>query len=354
MNSSDDVTFFSICNAAYFPGLIALINSLVLTGHDYPIVVGDCGLTRDQQLVLRQYEKCRLFTLDPSMVINPQQYKAFAHLVGASGIVVLIDSDMIVTGDLHPIIAKARSGRICAYPNPIEDRWFAEWQQIFGLGQPPRRQVYICTGFVAFSVAHQPDLLARWWTACEAIYAHPTVYEGADWDGPTSQSDQDALNALLMSEYPLEALSLEPADDTVYRWDFCFLETVDSKTLSCRFRGRRPVILHASLSPKPWQTKGATRDTFFTFLQRLLLAPDLSIMPPAMLLSDVTRPGGVAYLRRYQRFVVNMGFGKFALSYCPQRLNELVRQAWRQTRQRLSRPRKGPTARQSKASGFAP
>jgi hypothetical protein len=325
----DDVSFYSISNAGYFPGLLALINSLALTGHTYPIVIGDCGLTELQRQLLRAVEGCRLYQLDPSLVQNPTQYKAFPLLAEARGIAVLIDSDMIVTGSLEPIIAKARTGKLCAYPNPVDDRWFGEWEAIFELPAAPRHQVYVCAGFLAFSVEHHPDLLQQWWRACAAIASHPTVQEGGDWDSPTSQADQDALNALLMSAYPPEALWLEPADGTVCRWDFYALETRDVERLGCRFHGNSPVILHAALTPKPWQRSGATRDTNFTFLRRLLLGRDLVIRPPLGLLDPVLHPGLTAWLLRQRRFLSNMGPLKYGLSFCPAALNRLVRGAGR-------------------------
>jgi hypothetical protein len=55
MRETASITFFTICNEAYFPGLVGLINSLRLVGHDSPIVVGDCGLTPEQRAVLADH-----------------------------------------------------------------------------------------------------------------------------------------------------------------------------------------------------------------------------------------------------------------------------------------------------------
>lgn len=337
MQQDDDVCLYSICNASYFPGLIALINSLALTGHHHPIIVGDCGLTDAQQQFLRGVPCCSLHALDPTMVQNPTQYKAFPLLAGARGIAVIIDSDMIVTGSLEPIIAKARAGKLCAYPNPIDDRWFAEWQQVFDLPTVPRRQVYVCAGFLAFSVPAYPDLLRQWWDACAKIVSHPTVQEGGRWDSPTSQADQDALNAILMTTYPAEALSLEPADQTAYRWDFHLVETRDVTQLECYFRGDRPVILHASLTPKPWQREGVTRDTYTMLLFRLLLGRDLLAMPPLALLDPMLHPGKKACFTRQWLSLRNMGPLRYCLSFCPVSFNRLIRGGGRVVKQQVLR-----------------
>ena len=319
MQDRGEVCFYTICNEPFFLGAVALINSLVLTGHHQPIVVGDCGLTPEQRAVLLQYDQVQLFKLDPSVVQNPAQYKAFPHIAGSSGVVVIIDSDMIVTGDLGPIIDKARQGKICAFPNPIENRWFAQWHQIFSLSAPPRRQIYICSCFLAVSVAHWPDMLGRWWSACEAIYSHPSYQEGREWNAPTAQADQDALNAVLMSEFPQSAVSLEPADSQAYRWDFRLVQTVDVARLRCRFRERAPVILHAALTPKPWQKAGASNDTYFKFLRRLLLGPGLVVRPPADMLDPVISVGLMPWFKRHRYFLANMGVIEFCLSYLPSR-----------------------------------
>ncbi|POF64185.1 hypothetical protein [Novacetimonas maltaceti] len=317
MATDGDVCFYTISNAPYFPGLVALINSLILTGHTQTIRVGDCGLTPAQRKVLAGCRQVELVELDPAKIRNPGQYKAFAHIANASGIAVIIDSDMIVTGSLAPLIAQARQGGICAFPNPIDDRWHAQWEEIFALQSPPRRQTYVCSGFVAFSTDYWPDLLARWWQACEAIHSHPTYQEGSEWDSPTAQSDQDALNAILMSEYATDAVSLAPVEKQVYRWDFRFLETRDAHTLDCRFQEHTPLILHAALTSKPWEEKGASNDTYFIFLRRLLLGRDVAIRLPADLLTPVTASGLMPWLHRQSCFVKNMGVIEYALSCLP-------------------------------------
>ena len=112
--------------------------------------------------------------------------------------------------------------------------------------------------------------------------------------GPTAQGDQDALNALLMSDYPSDAVFLERVDGQVHRFSLRNVKTLDVRTLGCEFGGDRPVILHASCMPKPWMRKGAARDTYFTFLQRLLTGSDLQIRPPASMLDGLYRPASPA------------------------------------------------------------
>jgi hypothetical protein len=345
--AQDDACFFTISNDTFFPGVVALINSLVLTGHHYPIVVGDCGLTEQQQAVLLGYKRCRLFKLDPNMVQNPLQYKAFPYLAHADGVAVIIDSDIIVTSSLEPIIERARNGKLCAFANPDDRRWFAEWQDIFGLSTAPRQQTYICTGFQAFSVKHWPNLLEQWWNACRAIHSQPTYQETGDMSGPTAQGDQDALNALLMSEYPSEAVSFERVDGQVHRLSLRNVKTLDVDTLACEFAGDRPVILHASCLPKPWMPKGVTRNTYFVFLYRLLTGRNLQIRPPASMLDGFLSPGVSGWILRHRLFLSNMRLIPLAFSYFPQGFEMAARQAKATMKQQLVRWRQPVRGRQS-------
>jgi hypothetical protein len=69
--------------------------------------------------------------------------------------------------------------------------------------------------------------LGQWWNACRTIASDPTCQEGVSWDHPTAQADQDALNAVLMAEYPPDRISIERADGQVGRWDFNLVKIVD-------------------------------------------------------------------------------------------------------------------------------
>ena len=277
MQQQTGCTFFTVSDSGYFLGLVGLINSLRLTGHQSPIVVADCGLTSDQRALLKGH--VTLLQLPEDVVINPGQYKAFAHLLKPEGVVVIIDSDMLVTKSLEPVVRLAILGKICLFPDPESDRWFGEWQEIFELADPPRRQTYGCSGFVAFSAAFWPDLLCHWWHACARINGHPTYQEGVH-DGPTAQGDQDALNAILMSTYPAGAMHLLPEGEQVFRWDFPAVTVTDRSTLGCRHRGIQPAILHACMVPKPWQQRGVRRNAYVELLRYALTSGDNAVRLP--------------------------------------------------------------------------
>ena len=47
-----DTSFYCVADQRYFPGAVALVNSIRLVGHREPIVLLDCGLTPAQRRLL--------------------------------------------------------------------------------------------------------------------------------------------------------------------------------------------------------------------------------------------------------------------------------------------------------------
>jgi hypothetical protein len=274
---TEDATFFSMGDARYFPGLAAVINSIRVTGHRQPIVVADCGLTPAQRS--RLAKECTF--VDLIFAANPQSYKPFPYLTNPTGIVVLLDADMIVTGSLEPVIASAAAGKICAFTDPEPDRWFAEWQEFFELRNPPRRQTYVCSGFVAFSTVHFPELLERWWQASIRIPRHRTNAGGAPNSDPIAQVDQDAWNAVLACEFEQEALNALPMEAMPMFSQLARTRVVDEATLACTLDGQQALVLHAAGAGKPWDPrrgwKKVRRDAYVILTRRLLLGEDVPI-----------------------------------------------------------------------------
>ena len=155
----DDVRFFVMSDADNFLGLIATVQSLRRMGHHEPVTVLDVGLSGAQRdaLTTHNVECARLPQTEGQ---NPFLCAAFPLFLGPHGTIVCIDADVIVTQPLDPVFAAASSGMLCAAPDYLADRRFAEWQSTFDLSQPLRRQVYVNAGFVAFSTTHFPDLLS--------------------------------------------------------------------------------------------------------------------------------------------------------------------------------------------------
>jgi len=147
--------FFTLSDARYFLGTVALINSIRITGHPEPVVVLDCGLTDAQRTLIDA--ECTIVPLPAdARAAFASSFKAIAPLQHADDVVVLVDSDMVITRNVEELIAQATEGKFVAYPDPDVHRFFAEWEQIFQLPRAPRPAPYVNAGFMVFSTRRYP------------------------------------------------------------------------------------------------------------------------------------------------------------------------------------------------------
>jgi hypothetical protein len=270
----DDPTFFTTSNEPFFPGTVALLNSLRLTGNLSPLVVLDVGLLPSQRARLEEHA-----TIVEVPGVTRSQFKAFPRFFDPAGVIAIIDSDMIVTDSLSPIMKAASMGRICVYPDPASDRWFPEWETVLELRAPPRRQTYVNSGFVALSTRHWPEFLSRLWELSERVPSR-AVFSGSVMNNPFWMADQDHFNALLMSEIPPEALEILPATQQAHPGDLELTTVIEAKTLQCELRGERPSILHHSMTPKAWSRRGwrrVRRDAYVRLFGRVVCGDDVSL-----------------------------------------------------------------------------
>lgn len=288
MSDIEQAKYFTIADRRFFPGAVALLNSLRLTGNVGDVFVLDLGMSPEQGNLLDQH--ATVVRLPESDFGHPVLAKAFPQALGVEGTIVLIDSDMMVTGSLSAIISLADEGKICVFPDHFtaRDRWFAEWQQIFDLPSAPRRQTYANAGFLCFSTRRWPDFLSLYREACRKIPSR-TVYQRASAGGdigtrapsdPISLADQDALNAILMSAIPLDAIAELPAAQQAMRADLTRVRIIDQRSLTCTLDGHRTTILHYTRNPKAWEGRNWWRvrwDAFSLLMPRVLLAEDVPL-----------------------------------------------------------------------------
>jgi hypothetical protein len=280
VSTDHTVTYFTVADERFFVGLACLVNSLRLTGNEGEIVALDGGLSRPQADRLAGH--VRLVPRDEEALTHPVLLKAYPHLLEPQGTIVVIDSDMIVTRSLDPILDQVALGKVCLFAD-IEDqrdRRFAEWEEVFGLGRPPRRQHYLNSGFIALSTEHHPDLLSRFWEVCNRIPVEGLVQSGADYEQPFWGGDQDAINALLMSEVDADdVLELPELEGPSPTWlDRVRIE--DARSLRCTIDGYSPYLLHYWGTPKPWQPRSwlrVERDAYVELMPRVLFAADCPV-----------------------------------------------------------------------------
>jgi len=275
-----EVTYYTVANDKFFVGVVCLVNSLRLTGNEGEIVVLDQGLTSEQRSLLEGHATLVTEEAIFGDTVSDERRvflaKPYPRVMRPTGIVVIIDSDVIVTSSLSPAMEAAREGRITAYPNPRSVRVFEEWRSIFDLGSPLRDQPYVGAGFLAFSMDHWPSLLDRWWECCLAV----ADGRGNDVPQAVEQLDQDALNALLMSEFPAKALEIRPMEESASFSPLNEAKLIDAKTLRCRMRGLSPALLHHAGTGKPWEGYAwvhLRRNPYVLLIPRVLFWDDVPL-----------------------------------------------------------------------------
>jgi hypothetical protein len=292
-------TYVTVADAGYFLGAVAMLNSLRLTGNEGELVVIDRGLTPAQRASLGQH--ARILELSPEDRAKHAYFqRQLVYRYGLDGVLVFVDSDMLVTASLAPIVEQAANGKIVVYPNHPSGwhRFFPEWAEVFELEAPLRRQRYANAGLVAFSTEHWPSFLQRWERACTHI--DPARIFDGNWHQPFWAGDQDALNALLMSEVPAEAVAEGDQAETLL-FDSVNDGTIeDARTLRLTLRGVPIRFIHYGLSPKAWQRQGWRRiredDTYARLLPRVLFADDVALRLEPAGAPPWIRPGLVGRL----------------------------------------------------------
>ncbi|MFN8024873.1 MAG: hypothetical protein U0W40_00520 [Acidimicrobiia bacterium] len=119
---------------ALLPGLVALVNSLRLTGHHEPVHVLDLGLTGAQRATLAR--ECTFADPPDGPPRHPWLFEPCACAGVDAEVVVYVDADVIVVRPLDDLVALAADGGVVAFPDEQEDRWFAEWDAVFELLGP--------------------------------------------------------------------------------------------------------------------------------------------------------------------------------------------------------------------------
>ncbi|WP_367319417.1 hypothetical protein [Streptomyces sp. HUAS ZL42] len=264
------VAFYTVSDRRYFLGLVGLLNSLRLMGHDEPVVVVDAGLTTEQRQLLTGH-----VTLLPAPSDTVSYYLfPVGPMRLPADVMVVIDADIIVTRPLTSLVQDARDGRIVAFVDPLKDRFHPEWQTALGLG-PLRRHPYLNAGMLAFPESLGDRLLPMLTQAQQTVDVRQTKYGGAKELTPFYFGDQDMINALLASRFTEEESALLEHRLAPHP-PFPGLRCVDERRLLCRYPdGTEPFVLH-HITAKPW-LRATASNVYSRLLSRLLLAPDVAL-----------------------------------------------------------------------------
>ena len=111
----ESVQAFTIGDSRYFLGVVALCNSLRLTGNVMPLTLLDVGLTPEQRRLLEPQCDVR------SLPRNPYPYLQKTEILqhATASVVVYLDSDIIVAGSLDEAVRDAASGRVVACTDAV-------------------------------------------------------------------------------------------------------------------------------------------------------------------------------------------------------------------------------------------
>lgn len=285
-----NTAFYCVADSRYFLGVVGMINSLRLVGHNEPIYVLDCGL-RAQQRALIEVEAT---IVECPSDLAPQVMKTIAPLAHPAETMVLIDTDMIVTRRLTGLIATAAAGHVVGGSAEL-DRFCPEWEQLLGLGQVHRRP-YISTGLVLCGGAVGQELIRL-----VDERKHLVDFELSFWrrnvaDYPLVHADQDLINGVLAARAgEREIVVFEPRLSASPPFEG--LEIVDLEAVRCAYDdGQEPYVVHHWLT-KPWLEP--TEDGVYSrLLRRLLNGRNVAIDVPDVEIPRRFRPGLRAFAER--------------------------------------------------------
>jgi hypothetical protein len=282
--------FYTVANSRHFLGVVALLNSLRLVGHEEPLHILDCGLTPAQRAKLEPHA---VIVSAPSEQ-TPTAVKNVIPLARPAEVMVFLDADVMVLRRLDDLIARARRGRVIAFTDDTPTRFFPEWAEL-GLGRP-RRQTYVSAGHLLVPGEFADVVLRRVDEVSSRIDVSRTFVAGGDPGDPLYYLDQDVLNVVLATSVPEDRLEIMPARFVSYT-PFRDLVISDERTLACRYTdGSAPLLLHHVLD-KPW-LRALPESAYSQLLIRLLGGPGLTVTPDARDVPLRLRTGRLARLDR--------------------------------------------------------
>jgi hypothetical protein len=301
--------FYTVANSRHFIGVVGLLNSLRLVGHEEPLFILDCGLDPRQREQLALHSRVVPAPTDGA----PTSVKNILPLAHPADVMVLLDADVIVTRRLDEVIALARRGRLVAFTDDTPGRFFEEWADL-GLGVP-RRQTYVSAGHLLVPFALADTMMRRVDELAASVDVARTFVAGGDPRDPLYYLDQDVVNAVLATLIPEERLEILDARLVGYT-PFSGLRLVHELSLTCRYHdGSQPLLLHHILD-KPW-LRALPENVYSRLLIRLLTGPDLTVNPDTRHLPVRLRTGRLAGLDRRragaQAFVRSRTRGRLGL-----------------------------------------
>jgi hypothetical protein len=284
------VAFYCVSDDRYFLGAVGLINSLRLVGHTEPIYLLDCGLTEAQREALAPEVGLVAGPVDEA----PHVLKAIAPRQNPAEVMALIDTDMIVTRSLEPLLDEARRGKVVGGSAEM-DRFCPEWATLLDLGTVEPRP-YLSTGLVVIGGSLREELIRLVDERRDRVDFELTFWRRNVADYPLLHADQDLINAALAARAsPEQIVVFDPRLSASP--PFHGLRVVDERALRCAYEdGTEPFVVHHWLA-KPW-LEPTYHGVYSRLLRRLLIGDDLAIRVPESQIPLRFRTGALAYAER--------------------------------------------------------
>jgi hypothetical protein len=282
--------FYTVADERFFLGVVGLVNSLRLVGHDEPVYVLDSGLA-DWQRELLEAES----TLVPGDRDLPGNLlKGIAPRRHPADVTVLVDADIVVTRHLGELVAHAAAGRTAAFATGME-RTVPEWGELLGLGELERRP-YLCSALVATGGPLGAEVVEIMDANAEAVEWERTYWRRAEPGYPLLHADQDLMNAALAARAAPEQV-VELAGPLLASPPFTGLRVVDAASLRCSYAdGTEPYAVH-HWNAKPWLER-THHGVYSQLLQRLLVGERLAVRVPPERIPRRFRRGPLAGAER--------------------------------------------------------
>ena len=195
-----------------------------------------------------------------------------APLAHAAEVAVLIDTDMIVTASLAPLIERAADA-VVAFENDAQ-RFVPEWGELLDLGET-RPGPYVSSGLVAAGGETGARLLMLMDDRQDRVDISRTIFGSGEEGYPFRFPEQDVLNAILRTRVPADRLEALPHRLAPVP-PFAGVRLDDLESVRCRYDdGAVPYVLH-HFHRKPWLDP-IYHGLYSRLLARLLLGPGLAI-----------------------------------------------------------------------------
>lgn len=282
--------FYSVCGRDFFPGLVALLNSLRLNGHVEPLFVLDRGMEPRQRELLAPHA-----TILPAPDDTPPSLlKLVAPMAHPARAMALLDADVIVTRPLTELIDRAAAGTVVGFENDLH-RFFEEWSELLELGKL-RTGPYLTSSSLFLARELAARLLPLAHERQLRVDRRPTWLGKGPESHPLYYMDQDVLNAVILARLDRDRvialdqrLSATPP--------FSGLRVADETVLRCEYDdGTEPYLLHHFFR-KPWLVPMRS-NPYSRLMTRLLLGPDVPLRLPESELPLRLRTGRLARLER--------------------------------------------------------